>query len=144
MKSDQQKINALAIRLHGTQIFSVLIGNADMHLKNWSLLYPDERTPILSPAYDLISTIPYIHEDGLALSFGDSRSFCEISPDQIRRFADIARIPVSPLAQLVLETVERTVVAWSALEQKELLPNALWKNIDMQIQTTATNTRRLW
>ena len=22
-----------------------------MHLKNWSLLYPDRRTPVLSPAY---------------------------------------------------------------------------------------------
>lgn len=37
--------------------FSVLIGNADMHLKlkNWSLLYPDTRTPVLSPAYDFVS-----------------------------------------------------------------------------------------
>ena len=33
-------------------VFSVLIGNADMHLKNWSLLYPDGRTPVLSPGYD--------------------------------------------------------------------------------------------
>ena len=30
-------------------VFSVLIGNADMHLKNWSLLYPDRRTLVLSP-----------------------------------------------------------------------------------------------
>ena len=29
-------------------VFSILIGNADMHLKNWSLLYPDRRRPILS------------------------------------------------------------------------------------------------
>ena len=41
-------------------IFSVLIGNADMHLKNGSLLYPDQRSPVLSPAYDLVSTLPYI------------------------------------------------------------------------------------
>jgi serine/threonine-protein kinase HipA len=26
-------------------VFSVLIGNADMHLKDWSLLYPGRRTP---------------------------------------------------------------------------------------------------
>ena len=31
-------------------VFSVMIGNADMHLKNWSLLYPDTRRPVLSPA----------------------------------------------------------------------------------------------
>lgn len=125
-------------------IFSVLIGNADMHLKNWSLLYPDGRTPILSPAYDLIATIPYIRDDGLALSFGNSKSLSEISPDQIRRFADTARIPTSPLTQLVLETVENTVQAWSTLEQKELLPKNLKKIIDQQIQTVATNTQRLW
>src|SRR5271157_625709 len=41
-------------------VFSVLIGNGDMHLKNWSLLYPDERAPVLSPAYDLVATLPYI------------------------------------------------------------------------------------
>ena len=30
-------------------IFTVLIGNADMHLKNWSLIYPDQVTPNLAP-----------------------------------------------------------------------------------------------
>ncbi len=78
-------------------VFSVLIGNADMHLKNWSLLYPDKRTPVLSPAYDFIATLPYLPKDELALNFGDSRSLSEITPDQMRRFADAARIPASPL-----------------------------------------------
>lgn len=41
-------------------VFSALIGNDDMHLKNWSLIYPDRRTAALSPAYDLVPTIPYI------------------------------------------------------------------------------------
>jgi serine/threonine-protein kinase HipA len=71
-------------------VFSVLIGNADMHLKNWSLLYPDRRTPVLSPAYDLVATLPYIPNDSLALSFGGSRSLSEITTDQVRRFADTA------------------------------------------------------
>ena len=57
-------------------VFSVLIGNADMHLKNWSLLYPDTRTPVLSPAYDFVATLPYIPGDELALSFGGSRCSC--------------------------------------------------------------------
>ena len=30
-------------------VFSALIGNGDMHLKNWSLIYPDRRTAALSP-----------------------------------------------------------------------------------------------
>jgi serine/threonine-protein kinase HipA len=74
-------------------VFSVLIGNGDMHLKNWSLLYPDRRTPVLSPAYDFVATFPYIPNDSLALSFGGSRSLSEIGTDQVRRFADTARLP---------------------------------------------------
>ena len=39
-------------------VYCTLIGNADRHLKNWSLIYYDRRTASLSPAYDLLSTIP--------------------------------------------------------------------------------------
>ena len=124
-------------------VFSVLIGNADMHLKNWSILYPDKRTPVLSPAYDLVATLPYITGDRLALNFGGSRSLREISPDQIRRFADTARLPVSPVSQLVMETVERTVTAWNTLEEKELLSVDMKKAIDQQIKTVASNTQNL-
>jgi serine/threonine-protein kinase HipA len=54
-------------------VFSVLIGNGDMHLKNWSLLYPDGRTPVLSPGYDFVATFAYVPSDSLALTFGRSR-----------------------------------------------------------------------
>ena len=39
-------------------IFNFLIGNADAHGKNYSLLYTD-RLPILAPAYDLLCTAIY-------------------------------------------------------------------------------------
>ena len=37
-------------------LFSFLTGNADMHLKNFSLIHQTVTGPILSPAYDLVST----------------------------------------------------------------------------------------
>jgi serine/threonine-protein kinase HipA len=37
-------------------LFSFLTGNADMHLKNFSLIYDPVSGPILAPAYDLLST----------------------------------------------------------------------------------------
>lgn len=37
-------------------LFSFLTGNADMHLKNFSLLYYPTTGPVLSPAYDMLST----------------------------------------------------------------------------------------
>jgi serine/threonine-protein kinase HipA len=122
-------------------VFSVLIGNADMHLKNWSLLYPDGRTPVLSPAYDFVATLPYIPEDNLALTFGGSRSLSEITLDQVRRFTDTARLPMNPVWAIVRETIERTAEAWKALPHKDLIPAATLKIIDGQIQRVIAGTK---
>lgn len=122
-------------------VFSVVIGNADMHLKNWSLLYPDRRTPVLSPGYDFVATLPYLPTDTLGLSFGDSRSLSEITPDQMRRFADTARIPASPLWQIAVETAERTAESWKTLEQADLLPKEMRASIEKQILAVAATVK---
>jgi serine/threonine-protein kinase HipA len=122
-------------------VFSVVIGNADMHLKNWSLLYPDRCTPALSPGYDFVATLPYIPGDTLALSFGDSRSLSEITPDQMRRFADSARIPASPLWKIAVETAERTAESWKTLEQADVLPKELKDSIGRQILGVAVSVK---
>jgi len=44
-----------AMRFFDVVVFSLLDGNSDMHLKNWSLLGP-AGSQILSPAYDLLPT----------------------------------------------------------------------------------------
>jgi serine/threonine-protein kinase HipA len=122
-------------------VFSVVIGNGDMHLKNWSLSYPDGRTPVLAPAYDFVATLPYIPGDKLGLSLGGSHSLSEITLDQVRRFTDTARLPSSPVWQIVQEVVERTVAAWKTLDQKDILPSDLRNAIDKQIHAVAANTR---
>lgn len=38
-------------------LFSFITGNADMHLKNFSLIYDSTNHPILAPAYDMLSTV---------------------------------------------------------------------------------------
>jgi len=118
-------------------VFSVLIGNGDMHLKNWSLLYPDRRAPVLSPAYDFVATLPYLSGDQLGLAFGGSRSLSEVSADQVRRFADSARLPASPLWPIVTETAERTVAEWKRLDEKDLLPKEMRALIGQQIASVA-------
>ena len=122
-------------------VFSVLIGNADMHLKNWSLLYPDRRKPVLSPAYDFVATLPYIAGATLALNFGGSRSLDAITTDQMRSFADTARIPASPLWQIAVETAERTAAAWKTLEQTDILPKEMRASIEKQILAVAAKTK---
>jgi serine/threonine-protein kinase HipA len=44
-------------------LFSWIVGNADMHLKNYSLYSPDGSDYQLTPAYDLLSTALVLPED---------------------------------------------------------------------------------
>ena len=101
-------------------VFSTLIGNADMHLKNWSLIYKDGRTPTLSPAYDLLSTIPYIPDETMALKYSRTKKMAEFSKDELKHLAAKARISEKLVLDTAAETVARFKQVWS--EQKTKLP----------------------
>jgi len=93
-------------------VFNVLIGNADMHLKNWSLIYPDRRRAALAPAYDFVSTIAYLPDDNLALTFVDSKKFSSLTSAQFERFAAKARLPTKLTLDTLRETVLRFEDVW--------------------------------
>ncbi len=95
--------------------FNTLIGNGDMHLKNWSLIYPDKRSAALSPAYDFVSTIPYLPGDSFALNYSRKRNFSEFDEDEISHLAAKAALP----EKVVLMTVRETVSDFTALWQRE-------------------------
>jgi serine/threonine-protein kinase HipA len=65
------------ITFFDTALFCFIIGNADMHLKNFSLFYQSAELVQLSPAYDLLSTRLLITEkddsDELALTLNGKR-----------------------------------------------------------------------
>lgn len=54
-----------------------------MRLKNWSLIYPDGRAPILFPGYCLLSALPYVLDDDTALKFARVKRFAEFARDEI-------------------------------------------------------------
>lgn len=85
--------------------FNMLIGNADMHLKNWSLTYPDRRHAALAPAYDFVSTVAYIPDGEAALNFSRTKRFDQFSEDELLHLAAKARLP----QRLVLDTAHETV-----------------------------------
>ena len=122
--------------------FSVLIGNGDMHLKNWSLIYRDEVTPALAPAYDLLTTLPYLPRDQLALTFGGARTIDNITSDQVRRFADKANLVADQLRRIVRETAERTIEAWRGHDAKALLPDAMRAAVGRHLDATAVRILR--
>lgn len=100
--------------------YSVLIGNGDMHLKNWSLLYPDQRRPILAPAYDLLSTVAYIPEEDSALKFHRSREWESFTYRELETIADKARLPTHLVVSTAKETVEQFDALWD--QEKAHLP----------------------
>lgn len=51
------------VRFYELTLFSFLTGNADMHLKNFSLLQSDQGHYELAPAYDLVSTALMVEGD---------------------------------------------------------------------------------
>jgi serine/threonine-protein kinase HipA len=95
-------------------VFNALIGNADMHLKNWSLIYPDGPQPALSPGYDFVSTIAYLKDTNMALTLGRSKAMKELSLDQLSYLAAKARLPEKLVLDAGRETVERFMAVWKS------------------------------
>ena len=85
--------------------FNALIGNADMHLKNWSMIYPDRRSAALAPAYDFVSTVGYLEDNSAALTVSRTKRFAQFTEDELVHLADRARLP----RNLVIDTARATV-----------------------------------
>ena len=100
--------------------FNTLIGNADMHLKNWSLVYPDRRSAAIAPAYDFVSTIPYISDEEAALKFSRTKRFDEFNEDELSHLAAKALMPEKLVLDTAKETVELFRQHWK--EEKSNLP----------------------
>ena len=116
-------------------VFNAVIGNADAHLKNWSVIYRDGRTPELSPAYDLVSTIPYIADDRLALSLAGTRVLSDVDLDRIERFAAKADLPVRLIVNSARDTVARIRDVWPTHEPLRLLPDSMRAAIDAHMRS---------
>jgi serine/threonine-protein kinase HipA len=109
--------------------FCIVTGNGDMHLKNWSFIYKDGITPTLAPAYDLLSTIPYIPHDGLALKLSDTRDMKAISMEHLRKLVKKAVVPEHIVLQTVRDTVDATRTAWAERGKQYDLPADIRKCI---------------
>lgn len=90
----------------------IAIGNADAHLKNWSMIYPDGHTPELAPAYDLVSVTVYepFTTDRLAFALAGERAFDKLERAHFRRLADA----MGSDADEVVDIADRTVDAMLA------------------------------
>jgi serine/threonine-protein kinase HipA len=106
-------------------VVNLLVGNADAHVKNWSVIYPDGRTPELAPAYDIVCTLQYARNANAALNMARVKMFYDIDDAVWRRFARRVGIAEKFVVSVVEETVGLARERWPALWQELELTDAL-------------------
>ena len=96
-----------------------------MHLKNWSIGYPDGRNARIAPLYDFVCTRLYYPNAELALTIGGERQFGGVDADAMRTFARAAEISVRRTLVLASELVERLHDTWRTFRDTVPDPNLI-------------------
>lgn len=111
------------LRLLDAAIFNLIIGNADAHAKNFSLLHLGGAITF-APLYDLLSTVLYPDlSPGLAMKIGGKSVLADIAPRHWDRFASdielgapFVRTRVQQLCNAVIAAIDGEFAAsdWRA------------------------------
>lgn len=120
-------------------IFSVVIGNGDMHLKNWSLLYANPTEPRLSPAYDFLTTIPYIQGETLALNLSKEKDFSKIRLSHFRALAEKSIGNSSIVSDLVSDMIKAILSSYEEVISEYSLPTFIRESLTQHIQVISKN-----
>lgn len=116
-------------------VFNTLIGNADMHLKNWSVIYKDKRAASIAPAYDFVSTIAYIPDDSAALKVSRSKKFSDFTFDELTHLAAKAMLPEKLVLETARQTVERFYEIWAKEKHHLALTNRMISVLEKHFST---------
>lgn len=104
-------------------IFNVLIGNADAHAKNFTLLHGSQGVS-LAPLYDLLSTLAYPDlSPRYAMKIGSKAEFAEIHPRHWDAFSDAAGLAKPQVRRALKEACESLPTALD--EEASELPDAI-------------------
>ena len=115
-------------------VFNALIGNSDMHVKNWSLIYPDRKRPRLSPAYDFVATTAYIPDETSGLKFSRSKHYKDLTLDELAHLADRANLPEQLVLNAAKEIVQRFREVWSQEHSNLLLSQDVIQAVERQLR----------
>jgi serine/threonine-protein kinase HipA len=123
-------------------LVNILLANGDAHIKNWSLLYSDQVTPRLSPAYDIVTTSVYIeNERQYALNLGKTKEWYDVTYANFEAWAKRAGVPWRAIKPHLVDTMEKARSLWPE-RIKELPMNdehkkrlqAHWANLQKDFQ----------
>jgi serine/threonine-protein kinase HipA len=113
----------------------VVMGNLDAHLKNWTIRYPDGRSPRLSPAYDFVSVSAYpeFSPPYLAFPINGGRIADNVIPENFRRFAQRAKIDIDRVMAVVKSTVNSLSDSWPQVKRDCSVPDFVETHIERRL-----------
>lgn len=128
------------LRLLDAAIFNLIIGNADAHAKNFSLLHEDGAVT-LAPLYDLLSTVMYPElSPKLAMKIGGKSMLEEIEARHWERFAADAQLG-APFVRNRVRLLGEAVTAAIAGDFGQSIPDGA--NLEEVKSTVSERTVRL-
>ncbi|NRP75124.1 Serine/threonine-protein kinase HipA [Ensifer psoraleae] len=96
------------LKLLDAAIFNLIVGNADAHGKNFSILY-DSHGSRMAPLYDLLSTVAYPDlSPKMAMRIGKRATLAEMDTDGWQAFAKEAGIGFPLLRRRISELCDNT------------------------------------
>ena len=113
-----------ALEFFQLAVFCFLTGNADMHLKNFSLLTQPDGTVRLSPAYDLVATklVNPADDEDTALTLNGRKK--RLKPADFVALANSLRIPY-PAVRNVYAGLQKRVPKWRQRIAASFLPEEM-------------------
>ncbi|ANS41047.1 type II toxin-antitoxin system HipA family toxin [Serratia inhibens] len=95
---------------------NILLANGDAHVKNWSMIYPNQTGVRLSPAYDIVTTRVYIPgESEVALNMAREKRWAMISMQTFERWAERVGIPWPAIRVHLLDAIDKARTLWPDL-----------------------------
>ena len=105
------------IKLLNIVIFNYLVGNADAHGKNFSLLYKGDK-PELAPAYDLLSTAIYPDvPENMAMKIGDKYKPEDVYQRHFHRLVADTKAAQSAMDRQIKAMTEKMMEAAPSLKE---------------------------
>jgi serine/threonine-protein kinase HipA len=106
-------------------VFMVLSGNADAHLKNWGLVYPDGLRARLAPVYDFVATVAYPN-----LRKHPALRWVEPPMPTLEPEAALAKVTIDDLLAAASYTEEDTAKILDDLVQFAKLVRETWPTVE--------------
>lgn len=120
------------LKLADAAIFNLIVGNADAHAKNYSLLRLQTGEVVLAPLYDLVATHMWKElSPRLAMRFGRAATIEELGQESLERFGEDAGLPAPfvkrrllQMAGALSEEIAKRVIVRGLEDQNAIAPVA--------------------